>query len=49
MSRLKRIILRERANKAFADASAAAESAAAASRLACALRDNIREQLRVRS
>ncbi|EIE24823.1 hypothetical protein COCSUDRAFT_46959 [Coccomyxa subellipsoidea C-169] len=47
MSRLKRIILRERANKAFADASAAAESAAAASRLACALRDNIREQLRV--
>ncbi|BDA49260.1 probable selenocysteine insertion sequence-binding protein 2-like at C-terminar half [Coccomyxa sp. Obi] len=47
MSRLKRIILRERANKAFADASASLESAAAAARLAAALRNNIREQLRV--
>ena len=47
MSRLKRIILRERANKAFADASASLESAAAAARLAAALRDNIREQHRV--
>lgn len=47
MSRLKRIILHERANKAFADASASVESAAAAARLAAALRNNIREQLRV--
>ncbi len=47
MSRLKRIILRERANKAFTDASASLESAAAAARLAAALRTNIREQLRV--
>lgn len=48
MSRLKRIILRERAEKAFADATAAADSATAAARVAAALRDDIREQLRVR-
>lgn len=47
MSRLKRIILRERANKAVADATAAAEAAATTVQMAHTLRDNIKGQLQV--
>lgn len=47
LSRLKRVILRERADKTAADAKSGAEAAAAAAGAALAFRDSFRLQLKV--